>query len=96
MAPGCYNNYRAVKLPWIQCVSTGVMSFLLVQERRNSGANTLELHLSCTYPSMWNHQDQGVDWNTVMDCEGLRVGRYLHVQLFAYLSSYPGYFREPH
>ena len=25
----------------------------LVQERRNSIANTLELHLSCTNPSMW-------------------------------------------
>ena len=46
------------------------MSFLLVQERHNSGANTLELHLSCTYPLMWNHQDQGVDWVTVSDCEG--------------------------
>ena len=27
----------------------------LVQERRNSIANTLELHLSCTNPSMWSY-----------------------------------------
>ena len=28
----------------------------LVQERRNSSANTLELRLSCTNPSIWHHQ----------------------------------------
>ena len=37
------------------CISAYLYIDGLVQERRNSIANALELHLSCTNPSYWYH-----------------------------------------
>ena len=59
---GSLRNHRWVPIPYIN---------VLVQERCNSIANALELHLSCTNPSMSSYieDDMGilVRWHTQLD-----------------------------
>ena len=53
----------------------------LVQERRNSIANALELRLSCTNPSIYRrHQDSNVN---------LPQGRHFHCFGFRFTNLYP-------
>ena len=41
---------------------------VLVQERRNSIANALELRLSCTNPSIWSHKCLSNLWHMLVLC----------------------------
>ena len=70
--------------PWIYCYIHGLMQESgayhidwLVQERCNSIANALELHLSCTNPSIWFHSVTGTwtdRWMTINTFYHKRLG----------------------
>ena len=45
----------------------------LVQERRNSIANALELHLSCTNPSMWQQPASRSSWTSTSNISVTRA-----------------------
>ena len=46
----------------------------LVQERRNSIANALELRLSCTNPSIWSlMNDEGTEWMITIHSHGVNI-----------------------
>ena len=53
MSRGISNHVSFNEIFWVQHQVDG-----LAQERRNSIANTLELRLSCTNPSMWRVAEQ--------------------------------------